>query len=105
MKKFFRHQIPIYIAFIAFFTIGGMIAFVAVFFQETIDNYEIFIPQASGPVVRFEFGSRPALQNADYFNSVRESFMRSKTSFIEADLSQMRLKLYRGGSSLKNFRF
>lgn len=45
----------------------------------------------------FQYGSWPALEDADFFSQVKEQFIEEKTSFIESDLSQMTLRVYKNG--------
>jgi len=47
------------------------------------------------------FGPRPALSNSDFFASVRQSFVDQKADFIEADLSSMVIRVYKGGAVVK----
>jgi D-alanyl-D-alanine carboxypeptidase len=45
----------------------------------------------------FTFGSWPALQNAEFFQSVKKEFIAQKASFIEADLTEMAIRYYDKG--------
>lgn len=51
----------------------------------------------------FEYGSWPALGNADFFSKIRKEFADKKIDFIEADLSAMKLKVYNAGVIVKEF--
>lgn len=45
---------------------------------------------------RFQYGSYPELMNADFFKRVKEKIMEEGKSFIEADLSEMKIRAYEG---------
>jgi serine-type D-Ala-D-Ala carboxypeptidase (penicillin-binding protein 5/6) len=47
--------------------------------------------------VEFSYGGQPALSNPDFFSKVKKQFIEEKTSFIEADLSSMILRVYKAG--------
>ena len=70
-------------------------------FRQAVYSYEIFISERAPSFDQLQFGSWPALQNADFFNIVKNSFLKEKASFIEADLSAMRLTLYLDGNVAK----
>jgi D-alanyl-D-alanine carboxypeptidase len=47
------------------------------------------------------FGAWPALQIPDFFQGVKKSMVEQKASFIEADLSAMKLRVYKEGELTK----
>lgn len=49
------------------------------------------------------WGSQPALSNPDFFAHTREEFIRARRTFVEADLSAMKLTLYRDGAATAEF--
>lgn len=46
-------------------------------------------------------GSWPALENADFFEKTKDSFLVAQASFIEADLTAMKLTVYKNGEAVK----
>ncbi len=50
---------------------------------------------------QFSFGSVPGLSGADFFKVTKEKFIERKESFIEANLSQMKLTVYKDGLPVK----
>lgn len=46
-------------------------------------------------------GSWPALQNANFFEETKKSFIEAGASFIEADLTAMTLRVYKSGEVIK----
>ena len=61
-------------------------------------NYSLSLPPAekrSAPV--FSYGEEPSLSNPDFFKKIKDDMVAQKTSFIEADLSQMKLFVYKSG--------
>ncbi|PIR38760.1 MAG: hypothetical protein COV34_00365 [Candidatus Zambryskibacteria bacterium CG10_big_fil_rev_8_21_14_0_10_42_12] len=45
----------------------------------------------------FDFGPQPVLSDPNYFKTVRDKMLEEKLSFIEADLSAMKVTLYKNG--------
>jgi D-alanyl-D-alanine carboxypeptidase len=60
-------------------------------------SYEIILPTNDETDLSFQFGSWPALENADFFQRVKKQFVESNASFIEGDLSDMKLRIYTRG--------
>lgn len=64
--------------------------------QNKNDQYTIFLPE-SGKTVTLEYGSWPALEDANFFSEVKAAFINEGTDFIESDLSEMKLRVYKDG--------
>ena len=61
-------------------------------------NYEIKLPfMQNGINIGFSYGEQPSLGNYDFFEKVKNQFVAEKADFIEADLSQMILRVYKAG--------
>src|SRR5262249_8327961 len=56
------------------------------------------IPMVPPPVGQIPSGSWPALSNADFFSKVHDELIAPHSDFLEADLSGMKLRLYRQGA-------
>ncbi|GIW68473.1 MAG: hypothetical protein KatS3mg099_421 [Candidatus Parcubacteria bacterium] len=61
----------------------------------------IVIEGADGMRAPFTYGSWPALANAEFFSQVKEKFLASGRTFIEANLSEMKVRLYQKGELVK----
>ncbi|MDD5710929.1 MAG: L,D-transpeptidase family protein [Candidatus Colwellbacteria bacterium] len=68
-----------------------------VFLYYSQPPYEITLPTNDQNNPSFQFGSWPALENADFFQKVKAQFVESNTDFIEGDLSGMKLRVYLSG--------
>lgn len=104
MKKLFTKQIPLFIviAFLAF-TLGGIAIFYAKF-REVIYDYKLYLSQSnSDEAEEFQYGVWPALSNQDFFKQVEKKFIESKANFIEADLSEMKIRYYKNGNISSEF--
>lgn len=97
IRRFLYLNVPLYFAALL---VGAMFA-VALFFAIRLHNatlsLPILIPNTNGGTEELQYGSIPALANEDFFNSVRERFVRERASFIEANLSEMMLRYYDKG--------
>jgi lipoprotein-anchoring transpeptidase ErfK/SrfK len=54
--------------------------------------------QPSAPSQALQYGSWPALSNANFFTQVKTNFIAQQQSFIEADLTAMQLSVYENGA-------
>ncbi|MFA6458907.1 MAG: L,D-transpeptidase family protein [Candidatus Paceibacterota bacterium] len=75
--------------------IGGL----SYFYGNKTLNYTINLP--SNPPTQqsqFTFGEQPGLSNPDFFGKVKLQFINSKANFLEADLSAMKIRVYKSGN-------
>lgn len=82
---------------IVFLATVGVFYFVS-FVASGTDPYKLpanLLP--TGANTDFQYGPQPVLRDPNYFASVKEHLIKEKTSFIEADLSQMQLTVYTDG--------
>ncbi|MFA6566502.1 MAG: L,D-transpeptidase family protein [Candidatus Paceibacterota bacterium] len=104
MKKFLSFPFPFWaVALLAFGMGVGMLS-VFSFARPTVLNYSLSLPPAekkSAPA--FSYGEEPSLSNPDFFKKVKNDFIAQKTSFIEANLSLMKLSVYREGDFAAEF--
>lgn len=70
-------------------------------FRQVIYSYEITLQDGDGAGEKLQFGSWPELGNVDFFNTVRDKLVHDHTSFIEANLSTMKLTVYLDGVASK----
>lgn len=97
VKKITKIEIPLWIALLIILISGLSFLYYLTYIQQQIQNYELLIAGPEGKTARLEYGSWPALANADFFKSFKSRFVSSKFDFIEADLSQMKLTVYEKG--------
>ena len=71
------------------------VAFVFLYLRPPV-VYSVEISQANteAGTALLEYGALPALSNRDYYERVRKNLIEEKASFIDADLSTMRLTVY-----------
>ena len=98
--KMFKREVPVYITLPILLLVAIGSALGAVYFADR-NKYTVHLPPFSLTASSFDFGARPALANAEYFTQVRDTLVTNKTSFIEADLSSMRLRVYDNGAIVK----
>lgn len=61
-------------------------------------NYTINVPTPTPEQqIKFTYGEQPALSNPDFFGKVKQQFIDNKADFIEANLSTMKMQVYKGG--------
>jgi hypothetical protein len=93
-----RSEIPSTVAIILAIVIIALVGISFFFFRNAPLNYIISLPTV--PEIgraAFTYGEQPALSDPDFFGSVKQRFIDSKASFIEADLSAMTMRVYKGG--------
>lgn len=69
-----------------------------IFFRQTVFNYALSLPAANEiSNALLDYGEQPSLSDPDFFQKTKDEFVAQGASFIEADLSQMKLRLYKTG--------
>jgi len=82
---------------VALFTTVAIVGGLFFLFRNTTLSYTINLPSPESQKVDFIYGEQPALSNPDFFGQVKEKFIDDKASFVEADLSSMIMRVYKGG--------
>jgi len=87
------------VLFGAILVTGGL----ALFFSSiySVVTYQVFISEGPDVMQSLQYGSWPALSNADFFMKTRQEFINQKASFLEADLTTMKLRVYTEGALSK----
>lgn len=99
-RGFFRLAIPVWIIILVLIIGGvGVVAFNT--YHLSANGYKISIPNSGMETTRLHYGAEPKLANSNFFQSVKAQFVANKISFIEADLSEMKLFVYRDGKVVK----
>jgi hypothetical protein len=98
MKQIFRAPVPFWFVVLILLVMGvGMLVLFSVF-RQNILNYALSLPDTNGANnTTFNYGEQPALSNPDFFKKTKDDFVAQGVNFIEADLSQMKLRMYKGG--------
>jgi len=96
MKNIFKIKIPFYVLVIVLILISAGAFIFFRFFNEKILNYSIFI-NSENTIENFTYGIWPKMSQPDFFNEIKEKFLASKASFIEANLDTMELGVYLDG--------
>ncbi|MEI6057360.1 MAG: L,D-transpeptidase family protein [bacterium] len=62
-------------------------------------SYTISLP-VNLPIqqAQFSYGEQPALSNPDFFGKTKQQFIDSKADFLEANLSAMKIQVYKAGA-------
>ena len=99
-RRFASLTVPLY-AVLLIMAILAVGTFIAVrYYREVIENYEVVLADGANGTRTFQYGSWPALENPDFFRSVRDSLITEHANFIEADLAEKRLTVYLDGTSV-----
>jgi D-alanyl-D-alanine carboxypeptidase len=99
VKNILHKEVRLYLVVILLLIVSISAIIIIVTFKDTIYNYQISLPanNQNNHVESFTYGSWPALENADFYNSVENSMIAQKTTFISVNLSTMRLQYYTEG--------
>jgi len=104
MKKFLSFSLPFWAVVLLVLGMGVGMLFIFSLAQPTVLNYSLSLPTAEKRAVAgFSYGEEPALSDPDFFKKVKNDFISQKTSFIEADLSAMKLFVYQDGNLAAEF--
>ncbi len=101
VKKIFNSPIPSWAVMVLVAVLIVGLGFFLNRFGKITYDYDLIFKDVLGSEERFEYGSWPALSNAEFFKTVKEKFIDEKADFIEGDLSDMVLKVYKKGALAK----
>jgi len=104
MKKFFNALLPAWAVVVLVAGIGfGMLA-VFSHARPTVLNYSLSLPGAEKKTLpTFSYGEESSLSNPDFFKKTKDDMIVQKTSFILADLSGMKLSVFKKGELVGEF--
>lgn len=99
---FLYREVPLWRALliIVLFSLASAVAALYARDREII-NYQVSIPGLPEYNKDFSYGSYPVLANATYFEDAKRSFINQKSDFIEANLSEMKVRVYAAGTVVK----
>lgn len=98
LRRFASLTVPLYAVLLIMAALATA-TFVAVrYYREIIENYEVVLADETTGTRAFQYGSWPALENPNFFRSVRDSLTAERANFIEANLVEKKLTVYTEGS-------
>jgi len=104
MKQFFTTKIPFYALIIILLVVFSGIAIFYMKFREVIYDYNLYLTQANiSSLGKLQYGVWPTLSNQIFFDQIKDGFIKNKATFINADLSGMKLRYYEKGILLNEF--
>jgi hypothetical protein len=97
-SRIFHSEVPVVITLsLLIVTVLG-IAGLSQAFGNNSENYIITLPSnPPAPQLEFSYGVQPALSNPDFFGQVKQKFIDSKANFLIADLTTMKIDVYKNG--------
>lgn len=60
--------------------------------------YSISVSHTATSTLALQYGALPALGNLDYYEEVKDAFVAKRAPFIDANLTEMRLRVYKDGA-------
>ena len=100
MSDFFK-KIPLPWLLLILVTAVAIIALIYYAPKKEIKNYSIVLSGPSENHVEFQYGAWPQLGDVNFFNNVLKKFINERIDFIEADLDQMKLSVFKNGEKVK----
>lgn len=99
VRQIFNTRIPVWIFVLA---LGGVfLLWYGAYRLSPVIGLGMFVPKPpTFTAPTFEYGSNPAFSHPEYFAEVKKNLIAAHTDFIEADLSAMKLSVYRNGTSV-----
>ncbi|MEK7451243.1 MAG: L,D-transpeptidase family protein [Patescibacteria group bacterium] len=101
LKKILTIRLPLWFVFLVLILTTTASVFVQLIYFKRVADYKIVLSGKNGDFIPFEYGARPAMENINFFNATKNKLIADKINFIEADLSAMKLKIYKDGSAIK----
>ncbi|MFA6295158.1 MAG: L,D-transpeptidase family protein [Candidatus Paceibacterota bacterium] len=99
LKRFLHSEAPVKVTmFLLIITIIA-IGWSSYAYGDKTLNYTVNLPEnPPQQTIEFSYGSQEALSDPDFFGKVRQQFISDKVDFVEADLSTMKIKVYKAGN-------
>lgn len=93
------HAPVLFVGAVLFFALSlGVTAYNTLSAENTVAAPIVVIEsQEPGMLNELQYGTRVSLSEPNFFKETKDSFVSAKTSFIEADLAEMKLRLYESG--------
>jgi D-alanyl-D-alanine carboxypeptidase len=90
-------SVPLYMVFVVMLFFGGLLVLGVSSVRNQMLYQALNLPESADHFGGLQYGSIPALARPDFFRETKESFIRDKATFIEANLSSMQLRYYTDG--------
>ncbi len=91
---------PYLVGFLLFLLGGSMSIFTLLSQPQVSAAPPVLVTVGStSPSVAFEYGPQPRLSEPTFYKKMFDTFVENRQSFIEADLSTMKIRYYSGGTS------
>ena len=100
LQRFFRQNLPLWVVL----AVTGALGIGGFLFSELgwlHSGYTLTLPLEKEKQISFDYGPQPALARADVFNQVKGQLIDERSDFIEANLSTMKLTVYKNGQPIK----
>ncbi len=97
-NKFTKTLIPLWLALLLITIISGVAVIASLYFRKTVYERDLIVSRGDNDLQKFEYGSWPAMSSPDFFSNVKKEFANKDSDFIEANLSEMKLRVYEKGS-------
>ncbi len=101
-SKIFHSKIPRVMNIFLIFVFLGLFACFFLYFKNPVYSYTINLASVI-PGTKTEtlnYGEQPALSNPVFFDQVKNQFISDKVNFIEVNLSDMYVKVYKNGDDV-----
>lgn len=99
----FLRNVPVWLWLGSLVAVVGIGATAIFYFSSPVYNYALTTPPLSASELALTYGATPALGNANFYAQVKDGFIAQKADFISADLTAMKISLYKGGVLAKEF--
>ncbi len=95
MSRLWRQAVPAWVVLILILLAAG--AFL--YYRQPLYRYDLVVPSLPGEAEDsgLVYGANPQLSNQDFFQRARQAFISQQASFVEADLSELKLRVYEAG--------
>lgn len=80
-----------------------ILAFGSWFYFNNRYYYNFLVPNHNGELSKLNYGSQSALSDENYFKKIHEEFAKQKVSFIEVNLTDMKLSIYENGAETQSY--
>ncbi len=103
IRKLISIEVPLWVIFVIAIVLASLLG--SYLSTSSLPFHLPFsLGETNGTAPTFTYGPRPELSDPNFFNTVRKKFIEAKSDFIEVDLSQMLLRVYKAGVPAKEFK-
>ena len=97
-KNFLHKKVPLWISALTFIATSGGVVAAFIQFRNVVYDYQLTLPENTQQETTYNYGSWPALNNADFYNRTLNKLISQKATFINANLSSMEIQFYKDGA-------